>query len=56
MNVFDRKAKLTQKERVAGGFNGEEACVYDYLKDEVIETLLRFLTTFTHIIFKGCLF
>lgn len=34
MNVFDRKTKRLQKERVADGYNGEDASVYDYIKDE----------------------
>ena len=36
MNVFDRQAKRMQKERAALGHNGEDASVYDYIKDEVI--------------------
>ncbi|XP_059163683.1 arginine-hydroxylase NDUFAF5, mitochondrial-like [Physella acuta] len=34
MNVFDRKAKLLQRERAAQGINGEDVSVYDYVKDE----------------------
>ncbi|CAL1534992.1 unnamed protein product [Lymnaea stagnalis] len=34
MNVFDRKAKLLQRERSALGVNGEDVSVYDYIKDE----------------------
>jgi len=34
MNVFDRKAKRLQKERVALGYKGEDAAVFDYVKDE----------------------
>ncbi|GFR67906.1 arginine-hydroxylase NDUFAF5, mitochondrial [Elysia marginata] len=34
MNVFDRQAKRMQKERAALGHGGEDASVYDYIKDE----------------------
>jgi len=34
MNVFDRNAKCIQKERISSGHNGEQASVFDYLKDE----------------------
>ncbi|CAG5132522.1 unnamed protein product, partial [Candidula unifasciata] len=34
MNVFDRKAKRLHRERTALGFNGEEAAVYEYIKEE----------------------
>ncbi|GFO34578.1 NADP dehydrogenase [ubiquinone] 1 alpha subcomplex assembly factor 5-like [Plakobranchus ocellatus] len=34
MNVFDRQAKRMQKDRVAKGYNEEEASVFDYIKDE----------------------
>ena len=37
MNVFDRKAKLFQRNRAA---MLEDVAVYDYLKDEVMETPL----------------
>ncbi|BFZ07586.1 hypothetical protein BsWGS_10624 [Bradybaena similaris] len=34
MNVFDRKAKRLHRERTASGFNGEDAAVFDYVKEE----------------------
>uniref|UniRef100_A0A0B6Z3B3 Uncharacterized protein n=2 Tax=Arion vulgaris TaxID=1028688 RepID=A0A0B6Z3B3_9EUPU len=34
MNVFDRKAKRLHRERAALGLTGEDATVYDYIKDE----------------------
>ncbi|XP_055878473.1 arginine-hydroxylase NDUFAF5, mitochondrial-like [Biomphalaria glabrata] len=34
LNVFDRKAKVLQRERAAQGFDGEDVSVYDYIKDE----------------------
>jgi NADH dehydrogenase [ubiquinone] 1 alpha subcomplex assembly factor 5 len=34
MNVFDRKAKRLHRQRAALGLNGEDATVYDYVKDE----------------------